>query len=161
MKVVTHALCWIASRSDSQTTHAIIFTDSRSLLQKVKSGMGSPDWNVSMVDIRLRKLPWVYCPGHAGVEGNDGAERLAVEKKKSITDGLRLGRSEVWQDLHLGLRIMSLTATVLGENTCRQGLKLFVKRSEFNSCWRMALYKNYYYYYYYYYCCCCCCCCYI
>ena len=83
-----------------------------------------------MVDICLRRLLWVYCPGHAGVEGNDGADRLAG-KKLSITDGLRLGRSEVWQDLHLGLRIMSLTATVLGESTCRQGLKLFVKRSEF------------------------------
>ena len=44
---------WIASRDDSQTTHAIILIDSMSLLQKVKSGMGSPDWNVSMVDIHL------------------------------------------------------------------------------------------------------------
>ena len=77
MKAVTHALCWIASRSDSQTTHAIIFSDSMSLLQKVKSEMGSPEINVSMVDIHLRKLLWVYCPGHAGVEGNDRADRLA------------------------------------------------------------------------------------
>ena len=30
--------------------------------QKVKSGMGNPDWNVSMVDIHLLKLLWVYCP---------------------------------------------------------------------------------------------------
>ena len=35
-----------------------------SLLQKVKS----PIWNVSMVDIHIRKLLWVYCPGHAGVK---------------------------------------------------------------------------------------------
>ena len=32
----THALRWIASRDNSQTTHAIIVTDSMSLLQKVK-----------------------------------------------------------------------------------------------------------------------------
>jgi len=31
---VTHALGWIAAWGDSQTTHAIIFTDSMSLLQK-------------------------------------------------------------------------------------------------------------------------------
>ena len=43
VEAVTHALRWIASRGDSQSTHAIIFTDSMSLLQKVKSGMGSPD----------------------------------------------------------------------------------------------------------------------
>ena len=33
-----------------------ILTDSMNLLQKVKSEMGSPYWNVSMVDIQLRKL---------------------------------------------------------------------------------------------------------
>ena len=77
VEAVTHALRWIASRGDSQITYAIILTDSMSLLQKVKNGVGSPDWNVSMVDIHLRKLLWVYCPGHAGVKGNDRADSLA------------------------------------------------------------------------------------
>ena len=63
------------------------------LLQKVKSGMGSPDWNVSMVDIHLSKLLWVYCPGHAGVKGNDRTDRLVG--KATLTSGLLLGRSEV------------------------------------------------------------------
>ena len=36
VKAITHALRWIASRGDSQTTHAIIFTDSMSLLRKVE-----------------------------------------------------------------------------------------------------------------------------
>ena len=93
VEAVIHALCWIASRGDSQTTHAIILIDSMSLLQKVKSGMGSPDWNESMVDIHLRKLLWVYCPGHAGVKGNDRADRLAG--KATLTSGLLLGRSGV------------------------------------------------------------------
>ena len=62
-----------------------------SLLQKVKSGMGSPDWNVSMVDIHFRKLMCVYCPGHDGAKGNDRAERLAG--KATITSGVRLERS--------------------------------------------------------------------
>ena len=51
-----------SAKGDSQTTHAVILTDSMSLLQKVKSGMGSLDWNVSVVDIHLQKLLWVYCP---------------------------------------------------------------------------------------------------
>ena len=71
VEAVTYALRWTASRGDSQTTHAVILTDPMSLLQKVKSGMRNPDWNVSMVDIHLQKLLWVYCPGHAGVKGND------------------------------------------------------------------------------------------
>ena len=53
VEAVIHALRWIASRGDSRTTHAIILTDSMSLLQKMKSGTGSPDWNVPMVDIHL------------------------------------------------------------------------------------------------------------
>ena len=83
VEAVTHALRWIASRGDSQITYAIILTDSMSLLQKVKNGVGSPDWNVSMVDIHLRKLLWVYCPAHAGVKGNDRADRLAGTKPRT------------------------------------------------------------------------------
>ena len=50
----------LPQEGDSQTTHDIILTDAMSLLQKVKSGMGSPDWNVLMVDIHLRTLLCVY-----------------------------------------------------------------------------------------------------
>ena len=96
-ETVTGALRWIASRGDSQTTHAIILTDSMSLLQKVKNGMGSPDWNVSMVDIHLRKLLWVYCPEHAGVKGKDRADRLVG--KATLKSGFLLGRSEVLRSL--------------------------------------------------------------
>jgi len=101
-EAVTHALRWIASRGDSQTTHAIILTDSMSLLQKVKSGMGSPDWNVSMVDIHLRKLLWVYCPGHARMAGNDQSGTLTG--KVNLTTGLLLERSEVLRSLRHYLR---------------------------------------------------------
>ena len=41
----------------------------------------------------LRRILWVYCPGHAWVKGNDRADRLAG--KATITCGLRLRRSEV------------------------------------------------------------------
>ena len=73
--------------------------------KKVKSGMGSPDWNVSMVDSHLRKFLWVYCPGHAGVKGNDRADRLAG--KATLTSGLLLGRSEVLRSLRHYLRLQS------------------------------------------------------
>ena len=41
-----------------------------------KSGMGSSGWNVPMADTHLWKYLWVYCPGHAGVMGNNQADRL-------------------------------------------------------------------------------------
>ena len=104
-EAVTHALSWIASRDDSQTTHAIILTDSVSSLQKVKNGMASPEWNVSMVDIHLRKLLWVYYPGHAGVKGKDRADRLAG--KANHKSGLLLGRSEMLRSLRHYLQAQS------------------------------------------------------
>ena len=55
-----------------------------------------------MVDIHLRKLQWVYCPGHAGVKGNVLADRLAG--KAAFTSGLLLGRSEVLRSLRYYLR---------------------------------------------------------
>ena len=93
VEAFSHSLRWIASRGESRTTHVIILTGSMDLLQKVKSKMGRLDWNVSMVDIHLRKLLWVYCPGHAGVKGNDRADRLSG--KANLIRGLLLGRSEV------------------------------------------------------------------
>ena len=60
--------------------------------------MGCPDWNVSMVDIHLRKRMWLYCPGHAGVKGNDRGDKLAVKA---------LGRSEVLRSLRHYLRAQS------------------------------------------------------
>ena len=89
----------------SSIRYSVILTDSMSLLQKVKSGMGRPNWYVSMVDIHLRKLLCVYCPGHAGVKGNDRADRLAG--KATLTSGLLPGRSEVLRSLSHYLRAQS------------------------------------------------------
>ena len=38
-------------------------------------------------------LLWIYCPGHAGVSGNERADRLA--STADFTSGLQLGRAEV------------------------------------------------------------------
>ena len=50
----------------------------------------SEKWNVkptlAMFDIHLQKLLWAYCSGHAGVKGNDRADRLAG--KVTTTNGV-------------------------------------------------------------------------
>ena len=58
-----------------------------------------------MVNNHLRKLLWVYCPGHAGAKGNDRADRLAG--KAALTSGWLLGRSEVLRSLRHYLRAQS------------------------------------------------------
>ena len=59
--------------------------------------MGCPDWHTAMHSLRLRRLLWIYCPGHAGVSGNERADRLA--STADITPGLQLGRAEVFRGL--------------------------------------------------------------
>ena len=66
--------------------------------------MGSPGWNVSMVDLDLGKL-WMYCTEHAGVKGNVRAARLAG--KSTLTSALLLERSEASRSLRHYLRAQS------------------------------------------------------
>ena len=70
-----------------------------------KHEMGSPDWNVSMVNIHLRIPLWVYCPGYDGMQRNDYADRLAG--KSAVISGLRFGRSEMLRCLRHYLRAQS------------------------------------------------------
>ena len=81
----------------SMTHRLHILTGSMNLLQKVKTGMGCPDWHTAMHSLRLQRLLWIYCPGHAGVSGNERADRLA--STADITSGLQLGRAEVQRSL--------------------------------------------------------------
>ena len=76
---------------------------SKNLLQKVESGMGCPDWHTAMLSLRLQRLLWICCPGHAGVSGNERADRLA--STADITSGLQLGRAEVLRGLRNFLNI--------------------------------------------------------
>ena len=92
VEAVTHAIQWLAA----QITYAIILTFSMNLMQKV-SGMGCPDWHTAMHSLRLRRPLWIYCPGHAGVSGNERADRLA--STADITSCLQLGRAEALQGL--------------------------------------------------------------
>ena len=97
VEAVTHSIQWLASQRDAQITHAIILTDSMNLLQKIESGMGCLDWHTAMHSLRLQRLLWIYCPGHAGVSRNERADRLA--STADITSGLQLGRVEVVRGL--------------------------------------------------------------
>ena len=80
---VTHAFRWIASRGDKP------YMPSSSQIQRdcYEKWNENLHWNVSMVDIHLRKLWPVYgCPGHAGMKGNAG-------QSNPHNSGLLRGRS--------------------------------------------------------------------
>ena len=81
--------CWLSVL----TTCGWLLTDSMNLIKKIKAEIGNTDWHNAMRNLDIQKILWVYCPGHAGVKGNDRADRLAGTA--TITTGLRLGKSEV------------------------------------------------------------------
>ena len=95
--VSCHCKCSVVSQLTPVDCCAVILTHSMNLLQKVESGMGCPDWHTAMHSLRLQRLLWIYCPGHAGVSGNERADRLA--STADITSGLQLGRAEVLRGL--------------------------------------------------------------
>ena len=97
VEAVTRAIQWLAFQRDAQITHAIILTDSMNLLQKVESGMGCPVWHRVIHSLRLQRLLCIYCPGHAGVSGNERADRLA--STADFTSALQLGRAKVLRGL--------------------------------------------------------------
>ena len=74
VKAITEALQWIGTCAYQSVT---ILTDSMSTLVKVKCGFLHADWFSAIKRSNLRAITWIFCPGHAGVRGNERADQLA------------------------------------------------------------------------------------
>ena len=48
-----------------------------STLEKIRTEQLYADWVAPLNNSRLKKLTWLFCPGHSGVKGNERADRLA------------------------------------------------------------------------------------
>ena len=141
--------CLKRQQSDHTCHHPHRFNE---LATKSEKWNGKPRRNVSMVNIYLQKLLWVYCPGHAGAKGNNWADRLAG--KATLTSGLLLGRSkaETWDTSsqghhttdHLGEKVLKEEALdnlpwkdERGLSSIRQTLELF-QRQHWGNFWKMG-----------------------
>ena len=51
---------------------------------------------MTMFDIHLRSLLWLYSPGHAGVKGNDRVDRLAGEARRAYITSWLSSRNKCW-----------------------------------------------------------------
>ena len=71
----------------------------------VSNWLAGVDVDSKVVDIQLRRVLWTRCLGHAGVKGNDQADRMA--SKATLTSGLLFGRSEVLRSLRHYLQAQS------------------------------------------------------
>ena len=74
VEAVTAAFHWL---EESTATHIVFVTDSKSMLSKVEKGMFREEWLASLQKSQIVRIVWIFCPGHAGVRGNEQADRLA------------------------------------------------------------------------------------
>ena len=89
INAVTLALTWL---KDAYYSRVVIVTDSLSTLEKVRQGNLHADWVSLINQSSIQRIVWIYCPGHAGVKGNEVADRLAGnveidENVQAIFDG--------------------------------------------------------------------------
>ncbi|BFZ17274.1 hypothetical protein BsWGS_20313 [Bradybaena similaris] len=87
---VRAALAWLTEQQDKR---AVIVTDSQSMLKKIESGLLRREWADLLTVSNTEMLAWIYCPDHAGVLGNEQADRLAGEAP--IQEGLKWDRVDV------------------------------------------------------------------
>ena len=85
INAVTLALTWVISQDYSRI---LFVTDSLSTLEKVRQGNLHADWYPLINNSGIRRIIWIYCPGHAGVLGNEKADRLAGSAQ--LTPGVQI-----------------------------------------------------------------------
>jgi ribonuclease HI len=90
VEAVTRVLMWLEKENK---TSATIITDSKSLLKKVINCWLRREWIESITNSHTISLTWIYCPGQAGVRGNEIADRLAG--KAAVNDILEMDKSDL------------------------------------------------------------------
>ena len=71
---VTRAISWLETQTFN---HACFLSDSMSMLKKIEKGWVRRQWLESLKCLTLSKVSFIFVPGHAGVIGNERADRLA------------------------------------------------------------------------------------
>ena len=101
VEAITRALNWI-KRTRSLANHAVVVTDSQSALRKIEQRWLRTEWLQSIKETRLQAITWIFCPGHAGVKGNEAADNLAGQAL--IENDIKLDKAEVLKLLTEKLR---------------------------------------------------------
>ena len=74
---ITEAFRWLKDTDYNKS--ATIVADSMSTLEKVRRTMLYDEWKHLIRRSNLSRVVWIFCPGHAGVAGNERADVLAGE----------------------------------------------------------------------------------
>ena len=97
IEAITRAFHWVAGNLP-HAPHISILTDSGSTLERINKGFLRTEWMQSVSATEVSAITWVFCPGHAGIKGNEEADRLAGEAM--AMDDIHLDKSEALSLLH-------------------------------------------------------------
>ena len=78
VEAVSAAFRWLVNTT---YTHVAIVTDSESMLRRVRTGKLRAEWLASIQRSQVARITCIFSPGHAGVLGNEQADRLAGSAK--------------------------------------------------------------------------------
>ena len=101
IEAITNALRWMAD-TRPQTQHITIVTDSQSTLKKIENHCLRSEWLEAIKKTEMESATWIYCPGHAGVRGNEAADALAGQAV--INGGIQFDKHDVLKSLDRLLR---------------------------------------------------------
>ncbi|RUS69373.1 hypothetical protein EGW08_022863, partial [Elysia chlorotica] len=126
IEAITKALEWIKLTRPT-TTHAVFLTDSQSALKKIECGFMRMEWMTAIRPTAISSITWIFCPGHAGVKGNERADKLAGNA--TVNGTLRLDKQEVLKALSEHLRNAEDTAAE-DQQAIKRMIELGVRKGE-------------------------------
>ena len=99
VRAVTEAVTWLASHDFARV---FILSDSMSMIRKVESGMVRRNWVEALVQTGIKEITFIFVPGHAGVSGNERADRLAG--MATVSEGAAMDRNDILNALRESFR---------------------------------------------------------
>ena len=89
---VTKAMAWMETQN---AENVCILTDSMNMLRKVENGWIRNEWNNSVKNSQIKRITFIYVPGHAGCRGNERADKLAEKASVTQCDGNGMDRADI------------------------------------------------------------------
>ena len=89
IEAVTAGIAWLTKRP---TSHAVIVTESQNMLHKIEKNMLRREWVHLLDHAHVGRLTWIFCLGHAGVRGDETANKLA--RSAAVQGFLRLDKAD-------------------------------------------------------------------